>query len=194
MTRPGLTAGALGPSIVSLNTNKSSSSSSSSPRAGYCVFFGETLISEITVFLITFGRVSNYGSGSHIYFFWQKSSVELIMIGSWPVLRGSPSTNFQLYRHSLLCTYCTNSRSRTNALDKTKITPTKGGAFSYPIARASWRPLRSGSYFISPWKLILSEFRYNRFCSGSWQPMKCLEVGTRRHGGCRICHCRGRAG
>ena len=30
--RPGLTAGALGPSIVSLNTNKSSSSSSSSRR------------------------------------------------------------------------------------------------------------------------------------------------------------------
>ena len=33
MMRPGLTAGALGPSIVTLNTNKSSSSSSSSsPR------------------------------------------------------------------------------------------------------------------------------------------------------------------
>ena len=49
MTRPGLTAGALGPSIVSLNTNKSSSSSSSSTgpykkrtitaEAGVCVFY-----------------------------------------------------------------------------------------------------------------------------------------------------------
>jgi hypothetical protein len=47
--------------------------------------------------------VSNYVSGSHIYFFWQKSSVELIMIGSWPALREGPSTFFQLYRHSLLC-------------------------------------------------------------------------------------------
>ena len=55
--------------------------------------------------------VSNYGSGSHIYFFWQKRSVELIMIGSCPALRGGPSTIFHLYRHSLLCTYCTNSRS-----------------------------------------------------------------------------------
>ncbi len=36
--------------------------------------------------------VSNYGNGSHIYFFWQKRSVELIMIGSWPALRGGPST------------------------------------------------------------------------------------------------------
>jgi hypothetical protein len=49
------------------------------------------------------------------------------MIGSWPALRGGPSTIFQLYRHSLLCTYCTNSRSRTNDRDKTKITPTKAG-------------------------------------------------------------------
>jgi hypothetical protein len=38
-----------------------------------------------------------------------------IMIGSWPALRGSPSTIFQLYRHSLLCTYYTNSRSQKNA-------------------------------------------------------------------------------
>ena len=28
--------------------------------------------------------VSNYGSGSHIYFFWQRSPVELITIDSWP--------------------------------------------------------------------------------------------------------------
>ena len=32
-----------------------------------------------TVFLITFGS-SNNGSGSHIDFFWQKSSVELIIM------------------------------------------------------------------------------------------------------------------
>jgi hypothetical protein len=57
--------------------------------------------------------VSNNDSGSHIVFFWQKSSVELIMVGSWPALRGGPSTIFQLYRHSLPCTYCTNSRSWT---------------------------------------------------------------------------------
>jgi hypothetical protein len=34
VTRPGLTAGALGPSIISLNTNKSSSSSSSAAAGG----------------------------------------------------------------------------------------------------------------------------------------------------------------
>jgi hypothetical protein len=33
--------------------------------------------------------VSNYGNGSHIYFFWQKRSVELIMIGSYPIARAS---------------------------------------------------------------------------------------------------------
>ena len=44
---------------------------------------GLIFISFTTVFLITFG-VSNHGSGSHIYFFWQKSPVEFITIGSWP--------------------------------------------------------------------------------------------------------------
>ncbi len=68
-----------------------------------------------TVFLLLL-TVSNYGNGSHIYFFWQKSSVELIMIGSWQALRGSPSTIFQLYRHSLLCTF-----ARTQDLDLVQI-------------------------------------------------------------------------
>ena len=62
--------------------------------------------------------VSNYGSGSHIYFFWQKSPMELIMMA---VVRPSGGIRVQFleflqhlsfYRHSLLCTYCTNSRSR----------------------------------------------------------------------------------
>ena len=42
--------------------------------------------------------VSNYGNGSHIYFFWQKRSVELIMIGSWPALRGGPEYNFKRFQ------------------------------------------------------------------------------------------------
>ena len=41
--------------------------------------------------------VSNYGSGSHIYLFWQKNSVELITIGSRPALRGHPSTFFGVF-------------------------------------------------------------------------------------------------
>ena len=41
--------------------------------------------------------VSNYGSGSHIYLFWQKSPVELITIGSRPALRGDLSTFFGVF-------------------------------------------------------------------------------------------------
>jgi len=41
--------------------------------------------------------VSNYGSGSHIYLFWQKSPVELITIDSRPALRGHPSTFFGVF-------------------------------------------------------------------------------------------------
>ncbi len=90
-----------------------------------CVYYvcggrSKVKTNQILYFLLLLA-VSNYDSGSHIYLFWQKSPVELITIGSRPALRGHPSTFFgvlkflqhlSLYRHSLLCTYCTNSRSR----------------------------------------------------------------------------------
>ena len=46
----------------------------------------ELTVSNTLYFLLLLA-VSNYGSGSHIYLFWQKSPVELITIGSWPALR-----------------------------------------------------------------------------------------------------------
>ena len=51
---------------------------------------------ELLYFLLLLA-VSNYNSGSHIYLFWQKSPVELITIGSRPVLRGHPSTFFGVF-------------------------------------------------------------------------------------------------
>ena len=48
--------------------------------------------------------VSNYGSGSHIYFFWQKSPVEYLRLA---VGRGGPSTFFGVF--ASVCTgilYC----------------------------------------------------------------------------------------
>jgi hypothetical protein len=96
--------------------------------------------------------VSNYGSGSLIYFFWQKSPVELITIGSWP---GGPSTMFGVF--ASVCTgtlYCvliarTQGPGQTrDDRDKTKITPTKAGeerkcqrtaeVTDPPLAAAAW--------------------------------------------------------
>jgi hypothetical protein len=51
---------------------------------------------EILYFLLLLA-VSNYGSGSHIYLFWQKSPVKLITNGSRPALRGDPSTFFGVF-------------------------------------------------------------------------------------------------
>ena len=56
----------------------------------------ELTVSNTLYFLLLLA-VSNYGSGSHIYLFWQKSPVELITIGIRPALRGHPSTFFGVF-------------------------------------------------------------------------------------------------
>jgi len=89
---------------------------------------------ELLYFLLLLA-VSNYNSGSHIYLFWQKSPVELITIGSRRVIRVHFLEFLQhlsLYRHSLLCTYCTNSRS---GVFKEKTQAKNKRQFSNP-----WRP------------------------------------------------------
>jgi hypothetical protein len=90
--------------------------------------------------------VSNYGSGSHIYFFWQKSPMELIMMA---VVRPSGGIRVQFleflqhlsfYRHSLLCTYCTNSRSRGL---KEKTWPKTNASFQIPGGQNPKNAVRS---------------------------------------------------
>ena len=72
-------------------------------------------------------EVSNYGNVSHIYFFWQKSSVELITIGSW---RPSGGVRVQFFS----CTgtlYCVLI-ARTQGTNLGKSGPTARGAGSCP--------------------------------------------------------------
>ena len=58
----------------------------SRPPAG-CVLFGdfvEGIWAALRMYFLLLSAVSNYGSGSHIDLFWQKSPVELITIVSRP--------------------------------------------------------------------------------------------------------------
>ena len=58
---------------------------------------GSPVCVECLLYFLLLLAVSNYGSGSHIYLFWQKSPVKLITNGSRPALRGDPSTFFGVF-------------------------------------------------------------------------------------------------